>query len=165
MRQGRYVSLRRCQLSKRESNSDEWTTSHRIDGLKAILQCLYSQCQTSLFPTALHYALAACPSSAPDSSDTLPPLIRHQGLRNRNSPTRENRSGAQTASVSVSAHRLLARRSASSSVVVSSRPTRSIANLPSKTHSLMTTFPATFVTSVSSTQASNTTPFPDNSTF
>ena len=156
MRQGRCLSLRRYQLPKRKSGQSHKPNVHQADVPKAVLQCLYSQCQTTHFATALHYAIDACPGSALDSSDTLPPFIRHQGLRKRNNPANAHGSGARSASVSASAVHLLARRSASGSLVASSRPTRSIANFPVKTHLAITTFPATQFESASSVQASNT---------
>ena len=115
---------------------------------KVVLQCLYSQCQSTVFGSALHQTLAACPGSALDALDTLPPLIRHQGLRKRNNVMSIH--GAHSASVSVSTSRKLARRSAAGSVVRSARPTRSVPYLVlSKTHSTITSYSTTFATSTS----------------
>ena len=48
-----------------------------------VLQCLYSQCHTAQFGSALHHTLFECTKYPPTSPDHLPPLLRHQGLRKR----------------------------------------------------------------------------------
>ena len=97
---------------------------------KVVLQCLYSQCQTSQFGSALHQTLSACSDSAVDTLDALPPLIRHPGLRKRGSPS----NGYVSGQLSASAIHSVARRSVSASAYVSTRPTRSVGHFPTVTH-------------------------------
>ena len=58
--------------------------------------------------------------------DTLPPLIRNQGLRKRSSPS----NGYVSGHLSVSAVKSVARRSVSASAYVSARPTRIAGRFP-----------------------------------
>ncbi|CAD6592940.1 MAG: hypothetical protein ASARMPRED_006854 [Alectoria sarmentosa] len=97
-----------------------------------VLQCLYSQCQTTQFGFALHQTLSACSGSGMDTLDALPPLIRHQGLRKRGSPSIGYASGHLSGSTIHS----VARRSVSASAYVSARPTRSVGHLPGPTRDL-----------------------------
>lgn len=112
------------------------------DKFQVVLQCLYSQCQTTQFGSALHQTLSACSDSAMDTLDALPPLIRHQGLRKRGSPSIGYASGHLSGSTIHS----VARRSVSASAYVSARPTRSVGHLPAPTRdlpvSLSVTLPA-----------------------
>ena len=94
-----------------------------------VLQCLYSQCQTTQFGSALHQTLLACSDSGMDILDALPPLIRHQGLRKRGSPS----IGYASGHLSASAIHSVARRSVSASAHMSARPTRSVGHLPAPT--------------------------------
>ena len=119
---------------------------------KAVFQCLYSQCQTAQFGSALHYALAECSSFTTDGSENLPPLIRHQGLRKRESPLTGYASGYASASVVHSVYR----RYASASAPANPRPTRSAANTVSYTYSTETT-PST--QSPQNTQSAQSTAF------
>lgn len=50
---------------------------------QTVLQCLYSQCHTAQFGSALHHALSKCNEYPPTSPNSLPPLFRHQGLHRR----------------------------------------------------------------------------------
>lgn len=102
------------------------------DRFQVVLQCLYSQCQTTQFGSALHQTLSACTDHGMDTLDALPPLIRHQGLRKRGSPS----IGYATGHLSASAIHSVARRSVSASAYVSARPTRSVGHLPAHTHDL-----------------------------
>jgi hypothetical protein len=115
--------------------------------LQVMLQCLYSQCQTTQFGSALHHALSRCSNPETDTPDFLPPLIRHQGLRKRGSQPMASVSAPGqfrlvSASAKVAAHSV-ARRSvlASAFVRYSARPTRSVAYPvpPSATPSPLTT--------------------------
>ncbi|KAI4110654.1 MAG: hypothetical protein LQ339_001231 [Xanthoria mediterranea] len=86
----------------------------------AVLQCLYSQCQTSQFGCALHHTMAHCFEEDSQTVQTLPALIRHQALRKRQIP------GAYaSASVSSSAVHSVARGQLSASALDNARPTRS----------------------------------------
>ena len=78
---------------------------------KAVLQCLYSQCPTTQFASAMHFALLTCSGTNMDTSDTLPPLIRHQGLRKRGIPV----TGVVSTHASASAVHSVLRRSVSGS--------------------------------------------------
>ena len=115
--------------------------------LQVVLQCLYSQCQTTQFGSALHHALLECSNPETDTPDFLPPLIRHQGLRKRGSQLTASVSAPGqfrlvSASAKIAAHSV-ARRSvlASAFVRYSARPTRSVAYPvpPSATPSPLTT--------------------------
>ena len=97
-----------------------------------VLQCLYSQCQTTQFGSALHQTLTACSDLGVDTFDALPPLIRHQGLRKRGSPS----IGYVSGRLSASATHSVARRSVSASAYVSARPTRSVGRQAAQTHGL-----------------------------
>lgn len=66
---------------------------------QAVLQCLYTQCQTSQFGAAVHHALLECSTYEINDSSNLPPLIRHQGLRKRSNRTLGNVSSHVSASV------------------------------------------------------------------
>lgn len=136
-------------LVRRRRVSERACLNHAAVRLKCIaeefqvvLQCLYSQCQTTQFGSALHKTLSKCSDSGMDTLDALPPLIRHQGLRKRGSPTIGNASGH----LSASAVHSMARRSVSDYAYVSARPTRSVGHLPAYTHDLPTSrsvaFPA-----------------------
>ena len=107
------------------------------DGFQVVLQCLYSQCQTTQFGSALHQTLSACFDSGMDTLDALPPLIRHQGLRKRGSPS----IGYASGHLSASAIHSVARRSVGASAYVSARPTRSVGHLPIHTHDLPISLP------------------------
>lgn len=100
------------------------------DFQSVVLQCLYSQCQTTQFGSALHQTLLTCSDSGMDTLDALPPLIRNQGLRKRGSPS----IGYTSGHLSASAIHSVARRSVSASAYVSARPTRSLGHLPAPTH-------------------------------
>lgn len=91
--------------------------------LQAVLQCLYSQCQTAQFGSALHHALSKCSSLEKGIADISPPLLREQGLRKRNKRTVEDTSDPGSAPAIGS----VARQSASASAT-SKRPTRSVAS-------------------------------------
>lgn len=97
-----------------------------------VLQCLYSQCQTTQFGSALHQTLSACSGSGMDTLDASPPLIRHQALRKRGS----SNIGYASGHLSASAIHSVARRSVSASAYVSARPTRSVGHLPAYTDAL-----------------------------
>ena len=99
---------------------------------QVVLQCLYSQCPTTQFGSALHETLLACSNSGTDTLNALPPLIRHQGLRKRGNPS----VGYASGHVSASAIHSVARRSVSASAYVSARPTRRGGYLPTHTHDL-----------------------------
>ena len=119
--------------------------------LQVVLQCLYSQCQTTQFGSALHHALSECSDPEADTPDTLPPLIRHQGLRKRGNQL--------TASVSASgkvAVHSIARRSVvtSASARYSARLTRSVAYNPAPSATLSP--PTTPLASVSTVTPSKT---------
>ena len=89
-----------------------------------MLQCLYSQCQTSHFGSALHHAISACSDPVLNTLGVEPPLIRYQSLRKRGTPTSKLASGH----VSASAIHSIARRSVSVSAyqTLSVRPKRGI---------------------------------------
>lgn len=99
---------------------------------QVVLQCLYSQCQTTQFGSALHQTLSACSGSGMDTLDASPPLIRHQALRKRGS----SNIGYASGHLSASAIHSVARRSVSASAYVSARPTRSVGHLPAYTDAL-----------------------------
>lgn len=97
-----------------------------------VLQCLYSQCQTTQFGSALHHALSECSDPKTGAPDIFPPLIRHQGLRKRGSqPIVSIAAPARVVMVSVSAKiagHSVARRSVVASGIArfSARPLRSV---------------------------------------
>lgn len=66
---------------------------------QAVLQCLYTQCQTSQFGAAVHHALLQCSTYETNDSSDLPPLIRRQGLRKRSNRILGNVSSYASASV------------------------------------------------------------------
>ena len=104
---------------------------------QVVLQCLYSQCQTTQFGSALHRTLSACSGFDANTLEVLPPLIRHQGLRKRgiaNIPGHVSASAVHSiARRSVSTVHSVTRRSVSASAFVSTRPTRRVSNLPAPT--------------------------------
>ena len=104
---------------------------------QVVLQCLYSQCQTTQFGSALHQTLSACSDSGMDTLDASPPLIRHQALGKRGSP----KVGYASGYLSASAIHSVARRSVSASAYVSGRPTRSVGHLPAYTDALPMSLP------------------------
>lgn len=89
----------------------------------AVLQCLYTQCQTSQFGSAVHHALLKCSTYETDDFENSPPLIRRQGLRKQGSGTVRNISSHASASVI----RTTVRRSAASSAFYSPYPSGSVA--------------------------------------
>lgn len=93
---------------------------------KVVFQCLYSQCPTTQFGSALHHSLSACRDYDAGTLNALPPLVRHQGLRKRGIQT----TGMVSGRVSTSATHSVARRSVSASVVHSARITKSVGSLP-----------------------------------
>ena len=107
------------------------------DGFQMVLQCLYSQCQTTQFGFALHQTLSACSDSEMDTLNAWPPLVRHQGLRKRRSAS----SGYASGHLSASALHSVARRSVSASAYVSARPTRSAGQLSTHAHDLPKSLP------------------------
>ena len=62
--------------------SEQKTLSALISS-KALLQCLYSQCQTAQYGLALHHAISTCSKYGSNVVPMLPTLIRH---RNRRTP-------------------------------------------------------------------------------
>ena len=54
-----------------------------LTSLQAVFQCLYSQCQTAHFGSAIHSALMECSGPDTETHDVLPHLIRHQKSRKR----------------------------------------------------------------------------------
>lgn len=96
---------------------------------QAVLQCLYSQCQTAQFGSALHYAIAQCSENDSRSNDILPALVRHKALHGRAVP-----SMYASASVSASAIHSVARRQLSVSAPGNARPTRSAAYTSPRVH-------------------------------
>lgn len=90
---------------------------------QAVLQCLYSQCQTAQFGSALHHALSKCSSLETEIADISPPLLREQGLRKKNKRAVGDTSDPGSAPAIGS----VARQSASASAT-SKRPTRSLAS-------------------------------------
>ncbi|SLM38462.1 Extracellular membrane protein, CFEM domain [Lasallia pustulata] len=100
----------------------------------AVFQCLYSQCQTAQFGSALHHALAECSSFTSDVSD-IPHLIRRRVHRKRDSPLTGYRSGYASASAVHSVYR----RYASASAPANPRPTRSAATYTYSTEAITST--------------------------
>lgn len=87
-----------------------------------------------------------------DAPDALPPLIRHQGLRKRGSPT----IGYASGHLSASAIHSVARRSVSASAYVSTRPTRSVGYLPVHTYDLPMSLPVAIAVPSSGANVKNT---------
>ena len=114
---------------------------------QVVLQCLYSQCQTTRFGTALHQVLSACTDYETDTLDASPPIIRHQGLRKRGSPSNVYASGHLSATAAHS----VARRSFSVSAYVNSRPTRSAGLFATHSHDVPPSSMASRAAKVSST--------------
>ena len=110
---------------------------------KAVLQCLYSQCPTAQFGSALHVALSECSSYITEGSAILPHLIRQQGLRKRDSYQSSQISGSKVGHAPVSAGYSILRRSASVSAFVSSRPSRIAFYEMTLTHKLSIPQPTT----------------------
>lgn len=119
----------------------------RLTVVQVVLQCLYSQCQTTQFGSALHHALSECSDYGVDASDFLPPLIRHEGLRKRTNLK------VAYATVSASAIHSVSRRYASVSAGNNPRQTRSAAYAPTQipTVSFLTPTTLTSAPSVTST--------------
>lgn len=90
---------------------------------QVVLQCLYSQCQTAQFGSALHHALSKCSSLETEIADISPPLLREQGLRKRN----KRAVGDMSDPGSAPAIGSVARQSASASATLK-HPTRSLAS-------------------------------------
>lgn len=90
---------------------------------QAVLQCLYTQCQTSQFGAAVHQALLTCSTYETFYSNNLPLLIRHQSLRKRSNRTLGNMSSHASASVI----RSIARRSTTFSAFTNAYPSKSVA--------------------------------------
>lgn len=107
------------------------------DRFQVVLQCLYSQCQTTQFGFALHQTLSACSDSEMGTLDAWPPLVGHKGFRKRGSAS----SGYASAHLSASAIHSVARRSVSASAYVSARPTRSAGQVATHTHDLPKSLP------------------------
>lgn len=124
-----------------------------------MLQCLYSQCQTTQFGSALHHTLSACPNAGIDAVDALPPLIRNQRLRKRGTPIIEPAAGPVSAApanrilgspvnhvfgsavnhIVGSTEHPVARRTVSApglDKIVTLRPTRTVGRLPTMTDSV-----------------------------
>ena len=104
-------------LSPREASVHVWPFN------QAILQCLYTQCQTSQFGAAVHQALLTCSTYETFYSNNLPQLIRHQSLRKRSSKTLGNMSSHASASVI----RSIAHRSTTFSTFSNPYPSKSVA--------------------------------------
>ena len=114
-----------------------------LTSVQVVLQCLYSQCRTTEFGSALHHALCECSDLGLDTSDFLPPLIRQQGLRRRaNLDTID-------ATASASATHSVSRRYASVSAGIHSRPTRSADYGPTPTATVPFLMPTTLTAALS----------------
>lgn len=111
--------------------------------LQVVLQCLYSQCQTTQFGSAIHHALSECSDDGLDTFNFLPPLIRHQGLRKRASLD------AVYATASASATHSVSRRYASVSAGSNPHPTRSAAYGPTPTPTVSYFTPTTLTSALS----------------
>lgn len=122
--------------------------------VQAVLQCLYSQCQTTHFGSALHFALSQCAEYGLGTTDILPPLIRHQGLRKRAYPDLKDLSVHAIASATHS----VARRLASISAVPYPKPTRSAAYPAANTYANPHSLPTTLITAVLSASGNGTVP-------
>ena len=85
-----------------------------------------------------------------DTLDAFPPLIRHQNLRKRGSPSPGYTSGR----LSASAIHSVARRSVSASAYVSARPTRSVSHHAAQTHGLPILLPVAISATVSTERTS-----------
>ena len=97
---------------------------HCLVAIQTMLQCLYSQCQTAQFGSALHHALAICSPYGMDTVTNLPPLIRHQGLRKRQDQSSVFQGNQYSTYLSASVAHPLSRRSASVSASSAPRQTR-----------------------------------------
>ncbi|KAI9875235.1 MAG: hypothetical protein M1830_008717 [Pleopsidium flavum] len=89
----------------------------------AVYQCLYSQCQTAQFGSALHYALSECSVYNAGDATISPPLMRHDYLRKR----QNYQAGYGSGHASGSAVHSIYRRKGPASASAYSRPTRSAA--------------------------------------
>ncbi|KAI9716085.1 MAG: hypothetical protein M1812_005512 [Candelaria pacifica] len=87
----------------------------------AVFQCLYSQCQTTQFGSALHYALSECFNYGSGASTTPPRLIRHDNLHKR----QDHQPRYASVSASASAFHSVHRRYAGSTIPAYSLPTQS----------------------------------------
>lgn len=92
------------------------------------MQCLYSQCQTAHFASALHHTIEQCSEDDSQFAQNLPALIRHQGLRIRAVP-----SMYASASVSAPAIHSGVRRQSSTLAPGKARPTRTPASTSRRT--------------------------------
>ena len=113
--QGCRISSRTCALL----SSDQSTT----DTIKTVFRCLYSQCQTAQFGSALHFTLIECVDHKVQNSMVVPKLIGQHDLRKRVEHYPGFGSMVSSASVIQSSQR----RYASVSASTSARPTRSAA--------------------------------------
>ena len=78
------VSLRGQRLPKSKLKAIEFVSTAPAANLsQAVYHCLYSQCQTAQFGTALHAALTQCSGITSEHAFLLPHLIRHQSSRTR----------------------------------------------------------------------------------
>ena len=104
--------------------------------MQIVLQCLYSQCQTTHFGAALHQALAACSDIKPDEGEYLPPLIRHQIPQKRadtgNSYSGRVRVAAPSGIYSVV--RFADRTLGGHSAFINPKPTRSVGSVAAYVH-------------------------------
>lgn len=124
-------------LSSRACEPAAFNLKCIADRSQVVLQCLYSQCQTTQFGFALHRTLSACSDSEMDTLDAWPPLVGHKGSRKRGSAS----SGYPSGHLSASAIHSVARRSVSASAYVSARPTRSAGQTTTHTHDLPKSLP------------------------
>ena len=104
---------------------------------QAVLQCLYSQCQTAQFGSALHHALSECSNYDLDSSLDPPHLIRNQGLRKR----QPFDSGLASLYVSASGIQSVSRQNIGASGFAYSRTIRSTVLGVGQTHDVRNTPP------------------------
>jgi hypothetical protein len=52
-------------------------------GWQSVFQCLYSQCDTAQFGSALHHAISQCSGTGGEFLLTVPPVANHDVLRRR----------------------------------------------------------------------------------
>jgi hypothetical protein len=50
---------------------------------QSLFQCLYSQCDTAHFSSALHHTISQCSSVGGEIIFLVPPILNHDGLRRR----------------------------------------------------------------------------------
>jgi hypothetical protein len=80
---GQRLSLQWSCISKRKPASLETRFEAKANDLQSLFQCLYSQCDTAHFGSALHHAISQCSSLDSEIILSIPRIPKHDVLRRR----------------------------------------------------------------------------------